>query len=176
MAAGLGKLQNFTRETYGQAEYNSAVKDYEQYAGKYSDLISSAADTTQTAIGEASELRDYYKADGGYGKGQKTQASETVRGGEAKALGSSVAAGMSSQFGARGINVLASAELAKLYQGIDDTRNQLLIQAFTPYAQMIQTLGTLTSAGAQIASAAPKASDYIQYGDKQFTGYSDFIL
>jgi hypothetical protein len=155
---------------HGEKEYKGAIKRYDEYAGKYSDMISGAVDTTKEAVGEAKGLTDYYKPGGGYGKGQKTQATENVRAGEAKALGGSVASGMSSQFSARGINVLAGAELSKLYSNIEDTRNALLMQAFTPYAQMIQTLGSLASSGASVLNAAPTRSKYVTQGQPYISG------
>ena len=161
----------YTTPQYGEREYKDAIKRYEPYAAKYSDIISGAVDTTQEAIGEAKGLTDYYKPGGGYGAGRKKEAAQTVRGGLARDLGQQVQSGMSSQFAARGANTLASSELAKLYGNIEDTRNALLMQAFTPYAQMIQTLGNLSSAGANVLEAAPTRSKYITQGKAYISGY-----
>jgi hypothetical protein len=145
----------------GTEDYSKAVKRYDQYASKYSDLVTGAAEDVKGGINEAKGLRDYYKPGGGYGKGLKAEAKETVDAGEAKALGSAVSSGMSSNFATRGINVLAAAEKSKLYANIDDTRNQLLMSAFQPYAQMIQTLGSLAGTGGNILNAAPRRSSYV---------------
>lgn len=163
----------YTTPQYGEKDYRKAVSRYDTFANKYTDLISSATGTTQTAIEKASGLTDYYQPGGGYGAGRKAEAKQTIEGGTAKSLGAAVSSGMASNFATRGINVLAASELEKLYQNIDDTRNQLLMQAFTPYAQMIQTLGSLTSSAAQVATAAPKRSQYVTQGKPYISGYSN---
>ena len=156
---------------YGESDYKSAVARYEDYASKYSDIVSSALEPTKEAVGEARQLTKYYQPEGGYGKGQKQQAKQTIQQGVAKAQTSQVRAGMSSQFAARGTQVLAASELSKLYANIEDTRNALLMQAFTPYAQMIQTLGNLSTAGANVIQAQPKRAQYVTQGKPYISGY-----
>ena len=156
LRSGISTAQ-YTTPQYGQEDYEAALGRYDAFTGKYGDLVTKGLEQVGT-------LTDYYKPGGEYGKGLKTQAKETVQAGEARSLGAQVSAGQSSQFAARGVSVLASAELAKLYQNIEDTRNQLLQSAFAPYAQMIQTLG-------QLASSAPKRSQYVTPGQPSVTGY-----
>lgn len=161
----------YTTPQYGQEDYLRAEKKYDIYASKYSDLITETLPDVREGITAAKGLQDYYQPGGGYGGGLRQEAKETVQGGLAKSLGYSVASGMSSQFGARGVSVLAGAELSKLYKNIEDTRAQLLTQAFAPYAQMIQTLGQLAGTGAQLASAAPKRGQYVTSGRAYISGY-----
>ena len=142
---------------YGQKDYEQALRQYDAYTGKYAGLVGKG-------IEELGDITSYYKPGGGYGEGLRTEARETVRGGLAESLGSMVKSGMSSQFGTRGVNVLAASELSKLYKNIEDTRNQLLQQAFTPYAQLIQTLG-------QLAAAAPRRTQYVTPGKPSISGY-----
>ena len=152
--------QSLTKET-GTKEYKQAQKSYDEYAGKYSDLVLDATGDVKKGLKEATAVRDAYKPGGSYGKGQKIQAKQNIEQGVSKNLASSVASGMSSQFSARGANVLAASELSKLYGNIEDTRNQLMLQAFQPYAQMVSTLGNLAASGAGILSAQPKRSNYV---------------
>lgn len=173
---------------YGEKDYQQALKKYEQLTGSYSDLLKTSSQNVESAmtdvrsgLSEAKSLRDYYQPGGGYGEGQRMEAKETVGQGVAQTMGQMVGSGMSSLFATRGINVLANTELSKLYKNIEDTRNQLLIQAFTPYAQMIQTLGELAGVSgnlagtvAQIASAAPTRNQYITQGQPEITGMKGY--
>jgi hypothetical protein len=168
---GQTNVQTFKRTVYGESDYRKAAKRYDQFASKYSDLISSAADTTQEGIKDAAGLRDYYKPGGGYGEGQMAQGEKTYRRAQAETYGRDVSTGMSSVGRFAGANNVATEQLAMLQKNINDTQQGLLMQAFTPYAQMIQTLGNLASSGTQVASAAPKSKDYITFGDREFTGF-----
>jgi hypothetical protein len=165
-----GMAPPLTKST-GTREYKQAQKNYDQYSSKYSDLILSSAGDVKKGLKEATQVRDAYKPGGSYGKGQKIQAKQNIEQGVSKSLASSVASGMSSQFGARGVNVLAASELSKLYGNIEDTRNQLMLQAFQPYAQMVSTLGNLAASGAGILNAAPKRNDYVSTSPTN-AGYS----
>ena len=161
----------YTTPQYGEKEYERAYQDWQEGTSRYSDLIRQTMPQVSQAATEARGLTDYYKPGGGYGGGLRQEAKEEVGKGVARTSGQMVASGMSSMFGSRGINVLAGAELSKLYKNIEDTRAQLLTQAFTPYAQMIQTLGNLAGSSAQLASSQPKRGSYVTQGKPYITGY-----
>ncbi len=160
----------YTTPQYGEKEYEEMFDLWRGMSSKYSDLISETIPDVREAATSAKGLRDYYQPGGGYGEGLREEAKEEVGKGVARTSGQMVASGMSSLFGSRGVNVLAGAELSKLYKNIEDTRNQLLMQAFTPYAQMIQTLGQLAGASGQIMASAPKRTQYVTPGMPQRAG------
>lgn len=153
----------------GEKYFKEDRKFYEKEYGKYSDIIGTALTDVREGIGEAKGLRDYYRPGGGYGGGLREEAREEVGKGVARSSVQSVQSGMSSMFGSRGINVLAGAELSKLYKNIEDTRNQLLIQAFQPYAQMIQTLGQLATSGSQLLASRPTFASSVKLGQPYVT-------
>ena len=156
---------------YGEKEYERAYQDWQAGTSKYSDLMQQTMPQVSEAATEARGLTDYYKPGGGYGGGLRQEAKEEVGKGVARTSGQMVASGMSSMFGSRGINVLAGAELSKLYKNIEDTRAQLLTQAFTPYAQMIQTLGQLAGQSAQLAASQPTRGSYVTQGQPYISGF-----
>ena len=88
-------------------------------------------------------MMGFYAPGGGYGRGRREEAKETVQGGMARDLGQMVSTGMSSQFGARGAGTRAGAELSKLYKNIEDTRGQLWQQSVQPYAQMMAQMANM---------------------------------
>jgi hypothetical protein len=118
---------------YGRPEFEQALQDWRTRYGDYSSMLGGVTPQLQQMMG-------YYAPGGGYGAGLREEATETVRGGVSRDLSSMVAGGMSSQFGARGTQTRASSELSKMYKNIEDTRNQLWMQAVQPYAQMMQTM------------------------------------
>ena len=161
----------YTTPQYGEKEYERAYQDWQEGTSRYSDLIRQTMPQVSQAATEARGLTDYYRPGGGYGGGLRQEARETVGQGVAQASTQMVGSGMSSMFGSRGINVLAGAELSKLYKNIEDTRAQLLSQAFTPYAQMIQTLGNLTGSSAQLATSQPTRNSYVSQGQSYISGF-----
>ena len=134
-------------------------------------MIATTLPQVSEAATEARGLTDYYKPGGGYGGGLKQEAREEVGKGVARTSVDMIRSGMSSMFGSRGINVLAGAELSKLYKNIEDTRAQLLTQAFTPYAQMIQTLGQLAGTAGQLATSQPTRGSYVTQGKPYISGF-----
>lgn len=133
---------------YGKPEYQEALSDWRKDYGSYASMMKTVTPALQQMMG-------YYSPGGGYGGGLRQEAEETVRGGVSQDLGSMVASGMSSQFGARGVQTRAGSELSKLYKNIEDTRNQLWQQAVQPYAQMIQSI-------AQMQQTRPTYSQYVR--------------
>lgn len=140
----------FETPQYGEEAYREALRKYDAFTGRYGDLI-------DKSMGQIGELAEFYKPGGGYGTGQRTEARETIGKGVAKTTGQMVASGMSSLVGTRGINVLAASELTKRFQGIEESRAGLQMQAFGPYTQMLSQLQ-------QLASQAPKRGQYITPG------------
>jgi hypothetical protein len=137
-----------TTEEYGRPEYGTAMADWRRGYGDYASMMGEVSPQLQQMMG-------YYAPGGGYGAGQRQEAEEAVRGGVSRDLGSMVASGMSSQFGARGTQTRAGSELSKLYKNIEDTRSQLWQQAVQPYAQMMQSM-------AQMQQARPTYSQYVR--------------
>ena len=161
----------YSTPQYGEKAYERAYQDWKSGTSKYSDLITSTMPQVSEAATTAKGLTDYYKPGGGYGGGLREEAREEVDKGVARSSVNMVGSGMSSMFGSRGINVLAGAELSKLYKNIEDTRAQLLSQAFTPYAQMIQTLGNLAGSSAQLATSQPTRNSYVSQGQSYISGF-----
>lgn len=139
--------QQQTQE-YGLPEYQQALTDWQKMYGSYASMMGGVTPQLQQMMG-------YYAPGGGYGGGQRQEAAEQVRGGVAQDLGSMVASGMSSQFGARGTQTRAGSELSKLYKNIEDTRAQLQMQAVQPYAQMMQAM-------ANIQQSRPTYGQYVK--------------
>lgn len=144
--------------TYGQPEYQEAMADYKTQYGTYSDIMKELKPKIKNIL-------DYYKAGGGYGAGQRTEAKEAVQGGMATDIGQQVASGMSSQFGARGTATRAGSELSKLYKNIEDTRASLEMQATQPYMQVLQAVK-------DIISARPSYGEYVKPVVTTQSGYS----
>ena len=136
-----------TTTEYGKPEYGQAVSDWQKMYGSYAGMMGGITPQMQ-------EMMGYYRPGGGYGAGRREEAAETVRGGVSRDIGQMVATGMSSQFGARGTQMRAGAELSKLYKNIEDTRAQLQMQAFQPYAQMMQAM-------AQVQQTRPTYGQYV---------------
>ncbi len=125
--------------TFGEKEYQQALADWRESYGDYSSM-------TKEITPQVQEMMGYYRPGGGYGGGRRIEAEEAVRGGVATDIGSMVSAGMSSQFGARGVGTRAGAELSKLYKNIEDTRAQLQMKAFEPYAQIMAAIANMMQA------------------------------
>jgi len=135
---------------YGHPQYQEAMEDWKRTYGDYSTMMSQVTPGLQN-------MMSYYQPGGGYGEGLRQEARETVQGGLAKDLGSMVATGMSSQFGARGANTRAASELSKLYKNIEDTRSQLWQQSTTPYAQIMSQM-------ANVMQSRPTYGQYARLG------------
>ena len=122
-----------TTTEYGRPEFEAAMNDWQKDYGTYSSTMKGLSPQLQKMMG-------YYSEGGGYGQGLRQEAKETVAGGVSQDLGSMVASGMSSQYGARGTQTRAASELSKLYKNIEDTRNQLWQGSVQPYAQMMSSI------------------------------------
>jgi len=120
----------------GYPQYQEAMKDWQSMRGDYSSMMGQVTPALQQMMG-------YYAPGGRYGAGQRTEAKETVQSGLSRDLGSMVASGMSSQFGARGASTRAGSELSKLYKNIEDTRSQLWQQSIQPYAQIMSQMANI---------------------------------
>ena len=129
------------------ALYGQTYSPAQVYRGAMQDWAKMAYQPGMQMLGEVAprlgQMMDYYQPGGGYGLGRRTEAREAVEGGVARDLGSMVASGMSSQFGARGTQMRAGSELSKLYKNIEDTRSQLWQQSTVPYAQMMGQISNL---------------------------------
>jgi hypothetical protein len=136
--------------TYGYPQYQGALEDWQKAYGTYSKLLGGVTP-------QLSQMMKYYQPGGGYGQGMRQEAKETVQVGTAQDLASMVASGMASQFGTRGVQTRAGAELSKLYKNIEDTRAQLQMQAVTPYAQIMSQM-------ANMMGARPTYGQYFQLG------------
>lgn len=146
---GVAYLRPYETVTeYGRPEYGRALTDWQRMYGSYAGMMGGVTPAMQ-------EMMGYYRPGGGYGAGRREEAAETVRGGVSREMGGMVAAGMSSQFGARGTQARAGAELSRLYKNIEDTRAQLQMQAIQPYAQMMQAM-------TQVQQARPTYGQYVQ--------------
>lgn len=122
---------------YGADWYKGSMMDWSKMIYKpYQAMMKQVT----PALGETMK---YYRPGGGYGAGQRMEAEEQVYGGLSKDLASMVATGMGSQFVSRGLRTGAGAELSKLYKNIEDTRAQLEMQSFTPYAQIMSQMANL---------------------------------
>lgn len=122
--------------TYGRKEYGQSLQDWQKMMGDYSGMMSNILPTL-------GQMSGYYAPGGGYGKGLRTEAEEAIKSGLAKDLGNLVSTGMSTQFGARGLQTRAGSELAKLYQNIEDARNQYWMQSVQPYAQIMSQMANM---------------------------------
>lgn len=157
---GAGYLRPYSQQAitvFGQPEYKAALEDWRKQYGSYESLM-------KDLPAQLKETMAYYKPGGGYGQGLRQEAEETVRGGVAGDIGQMIASGMSSAVGARGVQTRAASELSKLYKNIEDTRNQLLMQSFGPYAQAMQTL-------ASMQQARPSYGQYVQPVTTSKSGY-----
>lgn len=140
---------------YGRPEYQQAMADWQRGYGDYASMMGEVAPQLR-------QMGEYYQPGGGYGAGRREEAAETVRGGVSRDLASMVATGMSSQFGARGVQTRAGSELSKRYKNIEDTRAQLQMQAVQPYAQMMQAM-------TQMQQTRPTYGQYVR--PTRTTGY-----
>jgi hypothetical protein len=133
---------------YGKGEYGQALSDWQRNYRDYAAMMSNVMPALQQMMG-------YYAPGGGYGGGLRQEAEETVKAGVGRDIATMVSTGMSSQVGARGVQTRASSELSKLYKNIEDTRNQLWMQAVQPYAQMMEAI-------ANIQQTRPTYAQYVR--------------
>lgn len=133
-----------TTQLYGVPEYQSALIDWQKIYGEY-----------LSRMNDIKQPESY----GGYGAGQRQEAAENVQGGVAQDLGSMVASGMSSQFGARGVGTRAGSELSKLTKNVEDTRMQLAAQSQQAYNQVY---AQMMAAMANMQQSRPTYGQYVQ--------------
>lgn len=162
MSAGsLGKARE-----YGKKEFQDALSAYEKDRMAYGDLIQTGVEATRTGLADARRIQDYFRPGGEFGAGLKQEGKEAIERGVAKDTALSVASGMPSALGARGINVLAGREYAKQAADVEDLRATREIQATTPYSQMIQSLNNLVSSGVQLTTARPSYAREVRMGSE----------
>ena len=129
-------------DPYSKEAYLAQKANFGKYAGMF-----------ETGYGKVSPYAEaamkYFAPGGGYGQGQKIQATKAIQRGVARDTIAAVNAGMSSNVLARGLQTRAAGEKATQFRNIEDSRAQLGMQANDKYTNMLNSLSWL-------ATGAPK--------------------
>ena len=125
-------------DPYSTTAYQNQVGNFNKYAGQFDTGYKTVSPYAEAAM-------KYFAPGGGYGQGQKIQATKKIQQGVARDTIAAVNAGMSSMSSARGLKTRAGSELATQYRNIEDQRATLGLQANSSYVNMINSLSWLAT-------------------------------
>jgi len=125
-------------DPYSTTAYQNQVGNFNKYAGQFDTGYKTVSPYAEAAM-------KYFAPGGGYGQGQKIQATKKIQQGVAGDTIAAVNAGMSSMSSARGLKTRAGSELATQYRNIEDQRATLGLQANSSYVNMINSLSWLAT-------------------------------